>query len=175
MESGDTDDIPFTDEALRSLVVTKTRAFVRLPLIATVSPNRSVYMRVKFIVNGKQIYKQLPQLSDTFTLADALQAAEEFRATLPPSRMKTLPRLVYVVRDVRSNFFKIGITDEKNLTDRLGTLATGNPYPLELVATIPGNWHVEQALHKRFHDAHFRNEWFRPTPELRAWIKEISA
>lgn len=174
MEYGDNDDIPFTDEALRNARVVKRRAVTRLPLVAQLDPNGSVYIKVKLRVNGKQIQKHLGKLTDTFTLSHAAAHAERLQQEYR-SKFKDTERLVYVLRDIRNNLYKIGITLPAQLKGRLDHLACGNPYPLELVATFPGDWHVEQALHKRFQDAHFFREWFRPTPELRAWLKEIAS
>ena len=50
-----------------------------------------------------------------------------------------------------------------------------SPHLLAVLAVIDGDIVVEQALHRRFANARIRREWFRPVPELLAYIAEIKA
>lgn len=49
---------------------------------------------------------------------------------------------------------------------RLGEMQTGNPRPLKLLATLPGDLERERSLHARYIKHNLLGEWFYPTPEL---------
>ncbi len=51
---------------------------------------------------------------------------------------------------------------------RLVALAIWSPFPLEIIAVAPGDFATERALHERFADELFHNEWFHASPRLRA-------
>jgi hypothetical protein len=57
---------------------------------------------------------------------------------------------------------------------RLINLATANPYPLKVLATVEGGKNIERSFHDRFADSFHRGEWFRKTPELIAFIDQIA-
>lgn len=58
---------------------------------------------------------------------------------------------------------KIGHTT-RNPLERLQQLQIGNPYPLTLLATIPGERPEEGHLHARFKEHLIRGEWYMITP-----------
>lgn len=67
---------------------------------------------------------------------------------------------------------KIGyVGDPKRLEARLKALQTGNPQPLTLLATMPGNRSDELALHRRWNHLRTSGEWFKLTPELHTFIQ----
>jgi hypothetical protein len=78
---------------------------------------------------------------------------------------------VYFVRESGTGAIKIGMS--KQLSKRLSELARILPYAIDLLATIDGGREVEWALHNRFDHARIQREWFRPVPELLAYIDEI--
>ena len=79
---------------------------------------------------------------------------------------------VYFIRaDCPVGYIKIGIAN--NPKGRLAGMQVHCPYLLRLLATSTGGRKVEKELHRRFHDAHVRGEWFRPTPELLAFIEAL--
>lgn len=82
-------------------------------------------------------------------------------------------RRVYFMEAVGSGYIKIGISGTSGL--RINQLQTGCPFPLQLLAEAPGGLTLEQGLHTRFQRLHFRGEWFRDDPELRAVIAEHAA
>jgi hypothetical protein len=133
-----------------------------------------------FINSGRIRKKYLGTLKDSFTIEDALRAKKELVAAIggqifrdiPESKHTTERGWIYVIRDVRSNMLKIGFA--KNPLVRMAALSTGNPGLLELIAQTPGSMIEEKRLHQRFRDAHHRLEWFRPTPEIRAWVKSLT-
>jgi hypothetical protein len=59
--------------------------------------------------------------------------------------------------------------------ERLKTLMTWAPYPLEVVATIEGGHLLERRFHNLFRDDHSHREWFRPSARLDAVIAEVAA
>jgi hypothetical protein len=65
---------------------------------------------------------------------------------------------------------KIGFHGGTDVRDRLRELQTGCPSKLILLGTIPGGPETEADLHRRFAFAHAHGEWFRPAPELLAFI-----
>lgn len=66
--------------------------------------------------------------------------------------------VVYVVQCGSTNFLKIGYSE--NLQKRIESPQIGSPYPLQLLATWPGGWSLEQHLHRRFADLRQKGEWF---------------
>jgi hypothetical protein len=68
---------------------------------------------------------------------------------------------------------KIGcsVTQEK----RLMTLDIWSPFPLEMLASAPGDHDKERALHYRFRDDLCHGEWFAASAELSALIDGVRA
>lgn len=79
--------------------------------------------------------------------------------------------MIYIITDGHS--FKIGFTAGK-LLDRLKSLQTGNPRPLSLVTSFPGDRQDEAALHLRFSHLRLAGEWFAMTPEDLAGLRSFS-
>ena len=77
---------------------------------------------------------------------------------------------VYFLRSGENGPIKIGFTGSAP-TARLAALQTGNPEPLRLIGAIPGTMADEGKLHDRFAEAWLQGEWFRPVPELLAFIE----
>lgn len=79
------------------------------------------------------------------------------------------------------DFVKIGVA--KSVEDRLATLRTGNPFPIQLLATLryPSRrnaYAVETMLHRSLGRHRVRGEWFHAEPALRlmrerAWLNEV--
>lgn len=75
---------------------------------------------------------------------------------------------VYVVRcDYK---VKIGFT--RNLAQRLHSLRTANPRPIELLASFPGTEADERSLHERFNELRFSREWFRLKKPIKEWLRD---
>lgn len=68
---------------------------------------------------------------------------------------------------------KIGFTRGKP-RQRLKTLATANPLPVDLIATMPGSQELEMELHERFGEFRIRGEWFVFSDPIRAYIASAS-
>ena len=63
------------------------------------------------------------------------------------------------------------------MSARVREMTVATPHSLVVLATINGDHGIETILHKRFAHARIRRrgEWFRPVPELLAYIAEIKA
>lgn len=59
--------------------------------------------------------------------------------------------------------------------ERLTTIASWSPIPLELAARLPGNMKLEGRFHARFAEYHSHGEWFRACPDLLSAIERIRA
>lgn len=57
------------------------------------------------------------------------------------------------------DYYKIGFTSG-DVSKRISALQTGNPIPIQLVGTIPGDQKTETALHVRFSEKRVQGEWF---------------
>lgn len=58
---------------------------------------------------------------------------------------------------------------------RIKQLQTGCPYPIELLAWLPGGRERERALHRRFSQWRAQSEWFHATEEILAYVADIKA
>lgn len=65
-------------------------------------------------------------------------------------------------------FIKVGFSS--NPYKRLSSMQTGSPFPLVMLADIPGSKDDEQEIHRMFPDLHVRGEWFRDDPRIRSFI-----
>lgn len=72
------------------------------------------------------------------------------------------PPMIYVLRC--GDYVKIGLS--RTPAKRLRSLECSNPYPMSLLAQIPGDRDDERALHHHFKHLHHRLEWFRWSDEI---------
>ena len=71
-------------------------------------------------------------------------------------------------------FVKIGYTEQPVAT-RLAAIQTGCPYPLRVLATVPGDTYLERDLHRMFSSWRTHGEWFRlSAPGLRQLIARVN-
>jgi Meiotically up-regulated gene 113 len=56
---------------------------------------------------------------------------------------------------------------------RVRSLQTGASAELTVLAVLPGA-DREAELHQRFRHLHVRGEWFRPGPDLLAFVEEVN-
>lgn len=74
---------------------------------------------------------------------------------------------VYVIQAGSGGAIKIGwVSHQRLVGERLSALQTGNAAELRLLASFPGTWADEQALHRRFVEDRVRGEWFAPTKDV---------
>lgn len=85
----------------------------------------------------------------------------------------TFEGCVYFIRSEKTHAIKIGFTAGQ-ADKRLKSLQTAHPYKLQLLATIPGNLEFEKSLHDRFSSHRLKGEWFRPHPDILAFIAVIN-
>ena len=80
---------------------------------------------------------------------------------------------VYFIQSVNGGPIKIGRSG--NVDERVARLQTANAFPLRVVARMPGKVSVERNMHALFAKDRIRpdGEWFNPSPELLAFIREI--
>lgn len=93
---------------------------------------------------------------------------EAYRSVLP---VKLRPRK----KDGQIYFFKMGdfvkIGFSASWEERLKTIATSAPLPVEVLLLIPGSLQVERTLHLRFLAHRTQREWFRATPEIFEFVE----
>ena len=80
-------------------------------------------------------------------------------------------KFVYFIEGVKSGNIKIGVSE--NPFFRLGQLRTGSSEVLGLIGCCPGSTRDEARIHAKFADSRLSGEWFRPNPELLAFIKSV--
>lgn len=77
--------------------------------------------------------------------------------------------MIYFLQTGDGRAVKIGLTE--NVQTRQRDLQSANPYPLVLLATMPGGLTKERELHRRFQAGRITGEWFRySTPGLADFI-----
>lgn len=93
------------------------------------------------------------------------------RPVHPPRKPEPVLAGVYFIQS--GDLVKIGTST--NVHERLRTLRTMSPLPLELLAIAAGSHTEETAVHARFAHLRQHGEWFAVTPELLAFIAEVRA
>lgn len=76
---------------------------------------------------------------------------------------------IYVLRS--DNLVKIGFSD--NLRQRVQSIISSVPVPVEFVGHMPGGMDLEAHLHERFAAHRFSGEWFVETDDMRAAFDAI--
>lgn len=88
--------------------------------------------------------------------------------------MSTNGKFIYFIRPVGMiGPIKIGCS--RSAGERLETLAVWSPFPLEIIYTEPGNYQLEQRIHRAFADYHSHREWFHPGERLLKAISKLQA
>ena len=78
---------------------------------------------------------------------------------------------VYFIREEGSGAIKIGMSTR--VRDRFYMIQADNPNDITLLAQMFGGRRVEGVLHRYFESARIKGEWFRPKPELLAFIAAL--
>lgn len=68
-------------------------------------------------------------------------------------------------------YVKIGRSTQ--LRARFRELQTGNPYPMEVLAVLPGGYALERSLRSKFAELLHRGEWFHLRGSLHEYITTI--
>jgi hypothetical protein len=80
--------------------------------------------------------------------------------------------VVYFIQDTGSMLIKIGQTTD--VKRRLSALQGGNANTLIVLGTVIGGQATERALHEQFKANHVVREWYRPHPDLMAFIQRLA-
>jgi hypothetical protein len=83
--------------------------------------------------------------------------------------------MIYFVQADIVGHIKIGFHGGTDVNDRIRELQTGCPSKLIVLGTLPGGLETEADLHRQFAFAHLHGEWFKPVPELLAFIGKLPA
>lgn len=75
--------------------------------------------------------------------------------------------MIYFITSPSIQWYPVKIGHAKYPEGRLGDLQVGCPWPLEIVALLPGGRVVEQILHLKFRRQRMLGEWFRNEGEVR--------
>lgn len=72
-----------------------------------------------------------------------------------------MKNIVYLING-DDNRYKIGVTTEKRLSNRIKQLQTGSSCKLQLITTYKSNYAslIEKTLHRELAPAHLVGEWF---------------
>lgn len=80
---------------------------------------------------------------------------------------------VYFIRQGALGPIKIGHTN--NIKRRLMNLQPGNPHPLRVLVLVPGSRGDERAYHEKYRHLRVGGEWFTPSTQLLAEIKDLTS
>ena len=95
------------------------------------------------------------------------------RVPLEQLQLRDVRCKVYFIQSADDGSIKIGTS--KDVPGRIRSIVWETKRQLTLLAMMSGDRDIEQSLHRRFAHARIRGEWFRPVPELLAYISEIRA
>lgn len=113
---------------------------------------------------------KLAQQNDPDLRRALVDAAQYRKAHQRKARVSSDKRSVYFVRAQVSGLIKIGSAAHPE--GRLRTLQTGSPEPLQLLATSPGGERHERELHTLLSGSRSHGEWFHPTADVLACIRD---
>jgi len=83
-------------------------------------------------------------------------------------------KFVYFIKPIGMDGpVKIGCSDDHK--GRLADLMAKSPFPLEVVASVPGDHVLEARLHRLFIASNTHSEWFNWSPELQDVIDAARA
>lgn len=97
-----------------------------------------------------------------------LRPSSVTRWAMFPSRSKKTR--VYFIQEGEDGLIKIGESNDPGR--RLVDHQCGNPRRLRLLGSFAARSYIEREVQKQFVDDRVSGEWFRPTPELLAYIAE---
>ena len=76
--------------------------------------------------------------------------------------------MIYFVK--ANDRIKIGYAEDPS--DRIASLQTSSPFPLEVMLIIDGNYDKENELHKKFRSRRVSGEWFQYVEEIKEYISD---
>ena len=78
---------------------------------------------------------------------------------------------IYFIHAIGTDRIKIGWA--ATLGIRFEVLSCSSPYPLEVLATIPGSREDEVELHRKFANLRVHNEWFLFSDDIKEFIESL--
>ena len=115
--------------------------------------------------------KILPEPSPGFPASDPRWRWEDVKAAIENRNLNSPehPGWVYFIRCI--DRVKIGYASD--IAKRVAGLQTACPYPLSVLATVPGSIDVERQMHRGFADLREVGEWFRYEGALSTYIDDL--
>lgn len=80
--------------------------------------------------------------------------------------------MIYAIQAGKGGSIKIGFSASPE--NRIRELSTGVPHAIKPLGVMEGTVQEERALHKRFYEHHVRGEWFRPAPDVLAFVRAMN-
>lgn len=97
--------------------------------------------------------------------------AERRRAEIPSEKARI--GFVYFIQAGNGGDIKIGFSVSPGR--RLAALQTGSAMHLSLLGVVAGPQSFELAVHTKFRAHRVKGEWFRPAPDILAFIADVCA
>ncbi len=80
------------------------------------------------------------------------------------ARASGMSSVVYFIQQGTMGPVKVGFSE--NLSNRLSSLQTGNPYELRVLLSHPGDEALEHTIHAHLHKHRLQGEWFQPCADI---------
>jgi hypothetical protein len=133
--------------------------------------SRECWERVKWSPDGKIYLPDSHERRAERERESATRRAAIPAATPPPPEPRKRTYIYFAQRG-ESGPIKIGVSG--NVKSRVSALQTNVAEPVRLLASMVGTRTMEAEIHSQFHAHRLRGEWFRPVPELLAYVAELS-
>jgi len=133
------------------------------PMVKTDTPG--VYRRcgsyvAKWVEDGKTTWRTFPTYEAAVAFRRDFVLPFRERKALPPTAIMPKRRDSGWVYFFQSKAGPVKVGWSKDPKGRMATLSTAHPYPLEMVALIPGGEKLEKRLHQAFARYRLDREWF---------------
>jgi hypothetical protein len=76
--------------------------------------------------------------------------------------------MIYFIGNKEKGFVKIGVA--KSVKNRFYSIQADNPYDLEILLELHGNYKVEKYLHNKFKENRIRGEWYKLSKSILDFI-----
>lgn len=100
-------------------------------------------------------------------------AGRENRPIMAGHQQPDDPCSIYFIQCETTGLVKIGMAGDAR--SRFSSIQSGSPTILTLKASFEGRRADEAALHERFREHRDHGEWFKPVPDLLAYIADVRA
>ncbi len=89
-----------------------------------------------------------------------------------PDRLEGHNGYIYIIGNLDYNLVKIGFSKKPN--SRLGSIQTGCPFKIYIIAIFSGTMRTEKDLHEKYSEYRTNGEWFSVQGKLKDSINEIT-